>query len=92
MLEFYRTRDCEACAEIRQILADMVVSHRLITVEAGQPVLGLPAGTVPPVLKDADRVVVGGPAIAAYLSDLAALVNEWRYTSNCSCSLFIDDE
>lgn len=90
MIELYRAIDCSTCTEIEEALKEMVVAHKVITVEAGQEYESLPVETPLPALKDNGRIITGQAAIAAYLKELERFVADWRRFQGDAC--YIDDE
>jgi len=90
MIELYRSIDCSTCAEIEAALKEMVVAHKVITVEAEEEYEALPTDTPLPALKDNGKIITGQRAIAAYLKELEQFVADWRRFQSDAC--YIDDE
>jgi hypothetical protein len=90
MIELYRTADCPECAAIEAALKEMVVAHRVITVEPGQKHHAPVNGVALPAIKDGDDLVSGQSEIAQYLRELDKFVVAWRRYQSDAC--YIDDD
>ena len=90
MIEFYRPADCRECEALEEALKEMVIAHKVIVVEPGQPPKGLPAGTLLPVLVDNGQVVTGRTALAEHLQKLEKVVADWRRFQSDAC--YLDDD
>lgn len=89
MIELYRTVDCQAAIEIEASLKEMVIRHKVITVEADQWPDGLPTATPLPALRDG-REIFTGSAIAPHLRELERVMAEWQKFQSDSC--YIGDD
>jgi hypothetical protein len=90
MIEFYRPADCENCEIIEEALTEMVIAHKVIVVEPGQPPKGLPAGTPLPALVDNGQIFTGSAELAAHLKELEKVVADWPRFQSDAC--YIDDD
>ncbi len=90
MIKLYRPSDCPSCADIETALQELVVAHKVIVVEAGQPLPELRSDVALPALKDNGRTISGASAIAAYLKELEKFVAAWQRFQSDSC--YLDDE
>jgi hypothetical protein len=90
MIELYRTPDCPECAAIEAALKEMVVAHRVITVEPGQKHHLPVKGTTLPAIKDGDELVSGQDEIAHYLKELEKFVAAWRRYQSDAC--YMDED
>jgi len=90
MIELYRHVACETCAEIEESLKEMVIAHKVITVEDGRSVSALPAQTRLPALKEKEKIVSGPEQVALYLKELQKFVTDWRKFQSDAC--YIDDD
>lgn len=87
MIELIRTRDSAEGAAVEDKLRELVVAHRVTTVEPGQP--SPLNGTPLPAIVDAGRVVSGQDNLETYLAELGAEIEEWRRYQVDAC--YIDD-
>ncbi len=87
MIELIRTRDSAEGAAVEDKLRELVVAHRVTTVESGQP--SPLNGTPLPAIVDEDRIISGQDALQAYLAELSAEIEEWRRYQVDAC--YIDD-
>lgn len=90
MIELYRPVNCPACADIETTLKELVVAHKVITVEAGQVTAELNGNVALPAIKENGQIISGPASIAAYLKDLEKFVANWQRFQSDSC--YIDDE
>lgn len=88
MIELIRTRDSAEGAAVEDKLRELVVAHRVTTVESGQP--SPLNGTPLPAIVDEGRVVSGQDDLEAYLAELGAEMEEWRRFQMDAC--YIDDK
>ena len=89
MIEFYRPAHCPDCYKIEEALKELVVAHKIITLEPGQTAADLTPHTPLPAIKDEGQVITGRAAIDAYLTDLEKVVADWRRFQGDAC--YIDD-
>jgi len=89
LIEFYRPAHCPDCHKIEEALKELVVAHKIITLEPGQSASTLTPHTPLPAIKDEGRVITGRAAIDAYLVDLEKIVAHWRRFQGDAC--YIDD-
>ena len=90
MIEFYRPADdCSNCTDIEAALEEMVIAHKIITVNHVQKAEALPPGTPLPALKDNDKFITGHNAITAHIKELEKFVETWRKFQSDAC--YIDD-
>ena len=90
MIELYRPVECQECTDIETALKEMVLAHRIITVEAGQQPESLPASTSLPAIKDEGQIFTGQKQIKAYLKELEHIAAEWRKYQSDSC--YVNEE
>lgn len=84
-IEFYRRADCPGCANIEAALKEMVIAHKVIVVEPGQPVAGLDPAVSLPAMKDSGQVISGQAAIVEHLKELERFVENWRRFQADAC-------
>jgi len=89
MIELFRPVHCPGCTKIEETLKELVVAHKIITLEAGQPAAELTPGTLLPAIKDEGQIITGQAAIDSYLVDLEKIVADWRQFQSDAC--YIDD-
>ena len=85
MIKFYRPADCKGCADIEDALKEMVLAHRVIVVDAGQPINELPADTPLPALIDNGKIIAGLENVRPYMRVLEEVVFEWYKYQSDSC-------
>ncbi|MBD3425879.1 MAG: hypothetical protein GF409_01455 [Candidatus Omnitrophica bacterium] len=88
MIYFYRTRDCKWCQAVQDALEEMVLAHKVITLEKGEKLPeSLPEGSKPPVLVDEKQVVKGSDNIRKHLEKLEKFKALWEkfQTDACYC-------
>ena len=85
MIELYRPIECQECTDIETALKEMVLAHRIITVEAGQKLEALPASTSLPAIKDEGQIYTGQEQIKAHLKELERIAAEWRKYQADAC-------
>jgi hypothetical protein len=90
MIELYRPVDCPDCEEFEAVLKEMVVAHKVITVEPGGWPEALPPQTPLPALKEGREIITDQAAIQDYLKELARFVQGWRRFQGDSC--YIDSD
>lgn len=90
MIELYHTPNCPSGREIEAALQELVVAHRVISVEPGRQPEALPPDTPLPALKENGQLISGQDAIQAHLEELARLVADWRRFQTDAC--YIDNE
>jgi glutaredoxin len=90
MIELYRPVHCPDCTKIEETLKELVVAHKIITLESGQSMAKLTPGTPLPAIKDNEQIFTGQAAIDAYLADLEKIVADWRRFQSDAC--YIDDD
>lgn len=88
MIELVRTPDSAAGAAVQEKLAELVVAHRVVVVEPGQP--SPLNGTPLPAIVDAGRVISGKAELEAYLGELGKEMERWRRFQVDAC--YIDDD
>lgn len=91
MIELYRPVACKACADIEAALKEMVLAHRVVTVEDGQRPEALPDSTPLPALKDEGEIITGQTAIQAHLKKLEQIAFEWRKYQADACYVHEND-
>jgi hypothetical protein len=91
MLILYRTPVSPAADEIEERLVDLVVAHRVVTVEGATAPPGLPPGAGLPVLAEGDRIYSGREAVAAFLEALGRGLALDRQIQSDACYLDPDD-
>lgn len=89
MIKLYRPRDCPACADIEATLQELVVAHRVITVEEDKLQNDLDPEVALPAINDNGQIISGLAAISAYLKELEKFVADWQRFQSDSC--YIDD-
>lgn len=90
MIILYRKEDDDRADDIQTALDELVVAYRVETVRRGAP---LPARvTSLPAIAEGDRVIAGGPALDAYLRELAAWMAEWRKYQTDACYIGEDGD
>ena len=89
MIRFCRTKKCDGCGQIEEMLKDLCIRHEVIVVEDDGDER-LPAGTRAPVLVDEDEVVEGMAAIAEHLTALGKFRALWYKYQSDAC--YCDDE
>ncbi len=90
MIELYRPVDCPDCTKFEETLRELVIAHKIITLEPGQFAATLTPGTPLPAIKDEGQIITGQAAIDAYLVDLEKIVADWRRFQSDAC--YIDDD
>jgi hypothetical protein len=90
MIELYRPVDCPSCADIEEALKEMVLAHRVITVENGNLPASLPVGTPLPALRDEGQIITGSQALKDHLQYLKHIAFEWRKYQSDSCYIHDD--
>jgi len=88
MIELVRTPDSAAGAAIQAKLAELVVAHRVLTVDADHP--SPLDGTPLPAVIDDGRVISGTAALESYLAELSKEIERWRRFQVDAC--YIDDD
>lgn len=91
MLVLYRRQEDPAADELEERLRELVLAHRVVQVDEGQP---LPDGTVPaawPVLCESHARYEGMAAIQEFLEALAYEVTLNRQFQSDACYLDPDD-
>lgn len=85
MITLYRTPDCPACRRMQEVLEDLVVDHRVVTVRrpADRPD-DLPA------LRDDDQLIHGRDAVLAHLEELERFRELWYKFQSDAC--YCDEE
>lgn len=89
MIELYRPVHCPDCTKIEEALKELVVAHKIITLEPGRPATELTPDTPLPAIKDEGQIITGQAAIDAYLVNLEKIVADWRRFQSDAC--YIDD-
>ncbi len=89
MIELYRPTNCPDCAGIEEMLEELVVAHKIITLESDETTPQLTPNTPLPALKDEGKIVSGYEAINAYLIELEQIVADWRRFQGDAC--YIND-
>ena len=89
MIEFYRPIHCPDCARIEETLKDLVVAHKVITLEPNQTTPQLTPDTPLPAIKDEGQIISGQAEIAAYLLHLEQIVADWRRFQSDAC--YVDE-
>ncbi|MCL4297767.1 MAG: hypothetical protein KJ077_18645 [Anaerolineae bacterium] len=89
MIKLYRPCDCPACADIEATLQELVVAHRVITVEEDKLQNDLDPEVALPAINDNGQIISGLAAISAYLKELEKFVADWQRFQSDSC--YIDD-
>ncbi len=88
MIELYREADCPFSAAIEARLEELVIAHKVITVEQHN-VQSLPASVSEhlalPVLKDDEKLISGVEPIKAHLRTLEEFVALWRKFQSDAC-------
>ena len=90
MIELYRPIDCSDCAEYEDALREMVVAHKIITVEPGLRPESLPPQTPLPAIKEDQTIISGPEAIQSYLKALARFVRDWQRFQGDAC--YVNDD
>jgi glutaredoxin len=90
MIELYRPVFCPDCTKIEEVLKELVVAHKIITLEPGQSAATLMPNTPLPAIKDEGQIITGPAAIDAYLAELEEIVADWRRFQSDAC--YIDDD
>ena len=89
MIELYRPIYCPDCIKIEETLQELVVAHKIITLEPGQFATESTPDTPLPAIKDEGQIITGQAAIGAYLVELEKVVTDWRRFQSDAC--YIDD-
>ena len=89
MIELYRPVHCPDCTKIEETLKELVVAHKIITMEPGQSIASLMPDTPLPAIKDEGQIITGQAAIEAYLVRLEKIVADWRRFQSDAC--YIDE-
>jgi glutaredoxin len=90
VIELYRPVHCPDCTKIEETLKELVVAHKIITLEPGQFAAELTPNTPLPAIKYEGQIIAGQVAIDAYLVDLEKIVADWRRFQSDAC--YIDDD
>jgi hypothetical protein len=85
MIRLFLMAHCGRCDEIRDVLENRCLAHRLIWVEEGTFPGDLPKGAIPPVLVDGGRVIEGAEAVLAHLEELIRFKALWDKYQSDSC-------
>jgi len=85
MITFYRNEHCASCADIQEILDDMVLAHETVVLGPNQPSPLSPEGAPLPALVDEGRVYQGQQAILAHLKELRDFKQEWEKFQSDAC-------
>jgi hypothetical protein len=87
MIELFRRAGSAQGAAIQEKLRELVVAHRIVTVDTDQP--SPLNGTPLPAIVDDGRVISGQAELEAYLGELGKEVERWRRFQMDAC--YIDD-
>lgn len=88
MIELIRSADSAQGAAIQAKLAELVIAHRVVTVDADHP--SPINGTPLPAIVDDGRVISGKAELEAYLGELGKEIERWRRFQMDAC--YIDDD
>lgn len=85
MIELYRTAGSPTGQEVEDALKELVLAHRVITVEPNRPPAALPPDTRLPALIDEGEIISGPESLKAHLHYLKHMAFEWRKFQSDSC-------
>ena len=85
MIEFFHDPADPASQHVADTLASLTVAH---TVVVDRDLL--PAGGIPPLIRDGDRVVSGTEDLDGYLREIESVLAEWRRFQSDTC--YIGDD
>jgi hypothetical protein len=92
MMAFYRTRECKGCDFIQQLLDEMVLDYKVVTVAGRGDIEGLPPGIKPPIFVYGDDVIEGSGNIIRYLDRFEKFKALWEKYQSDACYCDEDEE
>ena len=90
MIYVYKPTNCADCANIEETLKELVVAHKIITLQPGQQTDALTPDTPLPAIKDQGEIITGKAEIAVYLLKLEKIVADWRRFQSDAC--YVDED
>ncbi|RMH54625.1 MAG: hypothetical protein D6685_14605 [Bacteroidetes bacterium] len=87
MITLYRPAACSFCDDVADRLRAAVLAHRVMVLDAEEPVPGLPASVRPPVLVEGRQAYTDRASIEAFLDEVEHEVMMGRQISGDACYL-----